>query len=179
TLHLRAGTFLPVKSTDAAQHKMHTEHFSVTCATLRKIVESRGKCIAVGTTSVRTLESLCALGYRVVTSGDPAAETPVGQWEAYSIPSHYTGTALLDSLLEYMERLELERIDSSTCIMIAPGFRFRIVEGIVTNFHQPKSTLLLLISAFAGEERWKEIYTYALAGGFRFLSYGDSSLLLR
>ncbi|MCC8035344.1 MAG: S-adenosylmethionine:tRNA ribosyltransferase-isomerase [Rikenellaceae bacterium] len=179
TLHVGAGTFLPVKTDDASRHVMHTEHFTVTSRAIRNLLAHKGKRIAVGTTTVRTLESLCILGYRVISSGDPSAEDPVGQWEGYSVPGHYTGPDLLTALADYLDNSGLVRIQASTGIMIAPGYRFRIVDGIVTNFHQPKSTLLLLVSAFTGEERWREIYSHALSNGFRFLSYGDSSILLR
>lgn len=179
TLHVGAGTFLPVKSADATQHPMHTEHFEVTVETLKNLLGRIDRVVAVGTTSVRTLESLAVLGYRAIQSGDPAAERPVDQWEAYAIPNGFTGAQLLGALVEYMDRNGIARLKSATRIMITPaGFRFRVVSGLVTNFHQPKSTLLLLISAFVGGD-WKQIYDYALAHEFRFLSYGDSSLLWR
>ena len=178
TLHVGAGTFLPVKSEDAAQHTMHTEHFEVTLATLRNLLSRIGRVVAVGTTSVRTLESLAVLGYRVMTAGIPEEDRPVGQWEAYSIPEEITGKESITALLGYMENNGLDRLKSATQIMITPaGFRFRVVWGLITNFHQPKSTLLLLISAFVGGD-WKQIYQYARTHDFRFLSYGDSSLLL-
>lgn len=178
TLHVGAGTFLPVKSEDATQHAMHTEHFEVTLDTLKSLLNRIENVIAVGTTSVRTLESLAVLGYRILRNGVPDENRPVGQWEAYDIPEEKTGAELLEALAGYMESNQLRKLKSATQIMITPaGFRFRVVRGLVTNFHQPKSTLLLLISAFVGGD-WKRIYDYALANGFRFLSYGDSSLLL-
>lgn len=178
TLHVGAGTFLPVKSDDATEHEMHTEHFTVTTDTIEKLLTAGGKTIAVGTTTVRTLESLSVLGYRVRSTGDPDTATPVGQWEAYSIPEKLDGKELLKPLLDYLKDREMLAVQASTKIMITPGYRFRVTEGLITNFHQPHSTLLLLVSAFTAN-RWREIYDYALSNGFRFLSYGDSSLLLR
>ena len=178
TLHVGAGTFLPVKDDDATKHAMHTEHFSVTLATLRKLREKWGSIIAVGTTSVRTLESLTALAWRI-ERGESYNERAVGQWELYDIPADFTGDRVLDTLIGYMERNSLSHLKAATEIMITPlGYNFRIVENIITNFHQPKSTLLLLVSAFVGDD-WRKIYDYALAHDFRFLSYGDSSLLIR
>ena len=138
-----------------------------------------GRITAVGTTSVRTLESLTALAWRIRTAGTPDAERVVGQWELYDVPAEFSGREALETLLKYMDEKGLERIKAATQIMITPlGYEFRIVRNIVTNFHQPKSTLLLLVSAFVGGD-WKRIYEYALGHGFRFLSYGDSSVLMR
>lgn len=179
TLHVGAGTFLPVKDEDAAKHPMHTEHFEVRRATVARLLERWGHITAVGTTSVRTLESLAALAWRIRTGGTPDAERAIGQWEPYDIPSGYTGREALEELLAWMDAHGCDRLKAATRIMITPlGYEFRIVRNIVTNFHQPKSTLLLLVSAFVGEE-WRNIYDYALDHGFRFLSYGDSSVLLR
>lgn len=178
TLHVGAGTFLPVKDEDATKHAMHTEHFDVTLATLRKLRANYGKIVAVGTTSVRTLESLSALAWRIKNGKAYDCEV-VGQWELYDIPAEFSGEEALDILILYMEQQGLERLRAATEIMITPlGYNFRIVRNIVTNFHQPKSTLLLLVSAYLGED-WHRIYDYALANDFRFLSYGDSSLLMR
>ena len=177
TLHVGAGTFLPVKDEDAAQHAMHTEHFSVTLSALTELRAKWGNIVAVGTTSVRTLESLTALAWRIHTSGTPACERTVGQWELYDIPASFSGGDTLSTLIDYMEHKGLESLKATTQIMITPlGYRFRIVSYIITNFHQPKSTLLLLVSAYVGDS-WRNIYRYALDNGFRFLSYGDSSLL--
>lgn len=178
TLHVGAGTFLPVKDDDATKHAMHTEHFSVTLATLRKLRERWGSIIAVGTTSVRTLESLTALAWRI-ERGECYNERSIGQWELYDIPADFSGDRVLDTLIGYMERNDLSQLKAATEIMITPlGYNFRIVENIITNFHQPKSTLLLLVSAYVGDD-WHKIYDYALTHDFRFLSYGDSSLLIR
>ena len=177
TLHVGAGTFLPVKESDATRHTMHTEHFEVSVATLRNLRAHLGRIISVGTTSTRTIESLCALGWRVMQGGSPEAERVVGQWEIYDIPSEVGGNELLGALIEWMEQNNQTSIKAATQIMITPHYRFRIIEGLVTNFHQPQSTLLLLISAIVGAE-WRTIYGYAMDHGFRFLSYGDSSLLM-
>ena len=178
TLHVGAGTFLPVKDEDATKHAMHTEHFDVTLATLCKLRENYGKIVAVGTTSVRTLESLTALAWRI-KGGRAYDDGVVGQWELYDIPAEFSGEEALNILILYMEQQGLERMRAATEIMITPlGYNYRIVRNIVTNFHQPKSTLLLLVSAYVGED-WHRIYEYALSHEFRFLSYGDSSLLIR
>ena len=177
TLHVGAGTFLPVKDDNAADHAMHTEHFSITRATVENLLKNIGRIVAVGTTSVRTLESLAALAWRIKCSGTPDLERVVGQWELYDIDEAFDGESLLRTLKEYMEAQGIDQLKAATQIMITPlGYRFRVVKYIVTNFHQPKSTLLLLVSAYVGDN-WHRIYDYALANGFRFLSYGDSSLL--
>ena len=179
TLHVGAGTFLPVKDDDAAKHPMHTEHFEVRRATVARLLENRDRITAVGTTSVRTLESLPALAWRIRTTGTPDTDRTVGQWELYDIPAEFSGREALEVLLAYMDGKGVDRLKASTQIMITPlGYSFRIVRNIVTNFHQPKSTLLLLVSAFVGDD-WRRMYDYALGHGFRFLSYGDSSVLLR
>ena len=179
TLHVGAGTFLPVKDDDAAKHPMHTEHFEVRRGTVARLLEKWGHITAVGTTSVRTLESLAALAWRIRQEGAPDADRVIGQWELYDIPADYTGREALGDLLGWMEAHGEERLKAATQIMITPlGYEFRIVRNIVTNFHQPKLTLLLLVSAFVGDD-WHRIYDYALAHDFRFLSYGDSSVLLR
>ena len=135
--------------------------------------------MAVGTTSVRTMESLAALAWRIKCSGTPDTERTVGQWELYDIPAEFSGEEALSILILYMEQNGLESLRAATEIMITPlGYNYRIVRNIVTNFHQPKSTLLLLVSAYVGED-WHRIYDYALSHDFRFLSYGDSSLLIR
>lgn len=177
TLHVGAGTFLPVKDDDAAQHAMHTEHFIIRRATLENILLNAGNIVAVGTTSVRTLESLTALAWRIRECGTPNEERVVGQWELYDIPAAFGCKEVAETLIGYMRDNGLEQIKAATQIMITPlGYHFRIVNYIITNFHQPKSTLLLLVSAYVGDN-WKRIYDYALANNFRFLSYGDSSLL--
>lgn len=177
TLHVGAGTFLPVKDDNAAEHNMHTEHFSVSLTAVENLLRNVDRITAVGTTSVRTLESLTALAYRIHRDGTPDVERTVGQWELYDIPAEFTGRDALTTLRDYMTANGLAQLKAATQIMITPlGYRFRIVSYIITNFHQPKSTLLLLVSAYVGDD-WHKIYDYALAHDFRFLSYGDSSLL--
>ncbi len=177
TLHVGAGTFLPVKSENAAEHAMHTEHFEITRSTLRNLLSHSGKITAVGTTSVRTLESMTALAYRITQGGNPDTERVVGQWELYDIPTDFKGEIIFETLIKYMESKGIDKLKAATQIMISPlGYKFRVVNSIITNFHQPKSTLLLLVSAYVGEA-WREIYKFALANDFRFLSYGDSSFL--
>lgn len=178
TLHVGAGTFLPVKDDDAARHPMHTEHFEVSLSTIDRLRARYGTITAVGTTSVRTLESLAALAWRIKTTGDADVSRVVGQWELYDLPDDFDGDEALTLLSEYMRAKGVGRIKAATQIMITPlGFRFRVVRYIITNFHQPKSTLLLLVGAYVGDD-WHRIYDYALDNGFRFLSYGDSSLLI-
>ncbi len=177
TLHVGAGTFIPVKSENAADHPMHTEHFEVRAETLQNVLNHLGRVVAVGTTSVRTLESLTALAYRLYVGGDGVFERAVGQWELYAIPNDFDGATALQTLLNYMAASHLSKIKASTQIMITPlGFRFKIVSKIITNFHQPRSTLLLLVAGYLGDD-WRRIYNFALENDFRFLSYGDSSLL--
>ena len=177
TLHVGAGTFLPVKDDNAADHAMHTEHFSITRTTIDNLLKNIGRIVAVGTTSVRTLESLAALAWRIKCSGTPDVERVVGQWELYDIDEAFDGESVLTTLRDYMVAYGIDQLKAATQIMITPlGYRFRVVKYIVTNFHQPKSTLLLLVSAYVGDN-WHRIYDYALANDFRFLSYGDSSLL--
>ena len=179
TLHVGAGTFKPVKTDAIREHTMHTEYFSVQRQTILRLRENIGQIIAVGTTSVRTLESLFYMGAALSVNPDATAEElAVKQWTPYE--TNYEGITPVESLqhiLNYMDRNQLDQLVSATQIMIVPGYTFRMIRGMITNFHQPQSTLLLLVSAFVGGN-WKEIYNYALGHDFRFLSYGDSSLLL-
>ncbi|MBR5893343.1 MAG: S-adenosylmethionine:tRNA ribosyltransferase-isomerase [Bacteroidaceae bacterium] len=178
TLHVGAGTFKPVKSESIGEHEMHEEYIEVTLPLLKKLIAAGGSAVAVGTTSVRTLESLYYLGTMVHERPDiPEEELRVTQWLPYESSSAFTSLEALEALAAYIERRGVDRLHSHTQIIIAPGYKYHIVKAIVTNFHQPKSTLLLLVSAFVGGD-WKRIYDYALANGFRFLSYGDSSLLI-
>lgn len=174
-LHVGAGTFLPVKSSLISEHPMHREPFVVSRQLLTRLREGHAPVVAVGTTSVRTLESLYYMGVSCLETGCPQ---DVEQWAPYSREYPYQTEQALDALLNYMESNNLERLVAGTRIIIVPGFRFRIVDYLVTNFHQPESTLILLVSAFVGGD-WRTIYDYALTHGFRFLSYGDSSLLKR
>ena len=178
TLHVGAGTFKPVKSEEIEGHEMHTEYISVSKHTIEKLIAHNGKAIAVGTTSVRTLESLYYIG--VLISHNPDAtqdELHVQQWMPYEDKNDLTPVEALQQILDYLNRHEMEALHSSTQIIIAPGYTYKIVKKMVTNFHQPQNTLLLLVSAFV-KGNWRRIYDYALGHDFRFLSYGDSSLLI-
>ena len=179
TLHVGAGTFKPVKSEEIGGHDMHSEFICVHRSTIEKLIQHGGHSIAVGTTSVRTLESLYYVGIK--TSLDKSLteeELHVGQWEPYddSLPK-LTSVESMQAILQYMDANNVNTIHFSTQIIIVPGYEYKIVNMLVTNFHQPQSTLLLLVSAFLHGD-WKRIYDYALAHDFRFLSYGDSSLLI-
>ena len=174
TLHVGAGTFRPVKSEEIGGHDMHTEHIAVKRETVERLLAHNGRAIAVGTTSVRTLESLYYMG---VMAAEGYTELHVPQWMPYEYTGEMSTTDALKALLSYMDRQQLDVLHSSTQIIIAPGYRYHIVQMMVTNFHQPQSTLLLLVSAFVQGD-WRKIYDYALAHDFRFLSYGDSSLLI-
>ena len=177
TLHVGAGTFRPVKSEEIDGHVMHTEYISVHRRTIETLLAHGGRCVAVGTTSVRTLESLYHIGAMLHAHPDATEEQlHVGQWQPYEQPSDLSSAEALSAVRDYLDRHQLETLDTSTQIIIVPGYRYRIVKAMVTNFHQPKSTLLLLVSAFIGDA-WRDVYGYALDHDFRFLSYGDSSLL--
>ncbi len=180
TLHVGAGTFKPVKSETIAGHDMHSECFTVNKETLEHLLNKQGRVIAVGTTSVRTLESLYYLGSLLERNESAILEKAiVGQWMPYDSENNkITADKSLLNLLNYLNKCGLPSLTTHTQIMIAPGYEFKIVNAIVTNFHQPQSTLLLLISAFLKGD-WKRVYDYALEHDFRFLSYGDSSLLIR
>ena len=178
TLHVGAGTFKPVKSEEIEGHEMHTEYISVNRRTIEKLIAHGGKTIAVGTTSVRTLESLYYIG--ILIHQNPEAnqeELHVKQWMPYEPHPALTPVESLQGILAYLDCHGMEALHTSTQIIIAPGYEYKIVKKIVTNFHQPQSTLLLLVSAFVKGD-WKKIYDYALSHDFRFLSYGDSSLLI-
>lgn len=181
TLHVGAGTFLPVKTADANEHTMHTEIIAVPKEAIEAIRDNLGKIVAVGTTSMRTLESLYFIGcqLRQVESPFDMGYLPkVGQFEPYE--KEYTTSAAdaLQAILYYLAATRQNTLHAETQIMIKPGYTFRIVDQLITNFHQPQSTLLLLVSAFVGGD-WKTIYDYALSHDFRFLSYGDSSILTK
>ena len=174
-LHVGAGTFLPVKSSLVSEHTMHREPFVITLDFLKRLKSKTGKLIAVGTTSVRTLESIYYVGVKCIEGGKPA---DVDQWDPYSRDYEYPLEESLEALIQYMSDNELKELQLGTRIIIVPGYSFKVVDVLVTNFHQPQSTLLLLISAFVKGD-WKKIYDYALSNEFRFLSYGDSSVLFR
>ena len=176
---LGAGTFKPVKSATIGEHPMHTEYIAVRRHTLERLLAHDCQVIAVGTTSVRTLESLYYMGLKVVQNPDiREEELHVNQWEPYDVGCQKADVrCAIQALLDWMVRNDLTVLHSSTQIIIAPGYTYHIVKMLITNFHQPQSTLLLLVSAFVKGD-WHKIYDYALAHDFRFLSYGDSSLLI-
>ena len=180
TLHVGAGTFKPVKSEEIQDHEMHTEYICVHRQTLEKLIRHEAKAIAVGTTSVRTLESLYYKGVKLEKTLDLSEEElHVCQWEPYenAVAKPITPIKAIENILAYLDKHGLSALHASTQIIIAPGYEYNIVKMLVTNFHQPQSTLLLLVSAFLHGD-WRKIYDYALAHDFRFLSYGDSSLLI-
>ena len=185
TLHVGAGTFQPVKADHMADHPMHTEPIIVTAALLRQLLAHRPRpVLAVGTTSLRTLETLYWLGVGLLLRPAGAATAPtellVTQWQPYEMAetaANIAPEAALNALLGYLEAAGTDTLQASTRLLIAPGYRFRLIDGLITNFHQPESTLLLLVAALLGPE-WRAVYAHALAHDYRFLSYGDSSLLL-
>ena len=179
TLHVGAGTFKPVKSDEIGEHNMHSEFVCVHKSTIEKLLLHDGKAIAVGTTSVRTLESLYYVGLKLLKDKDLSEdELHVCQWEPYADDvKQVSAVKAIEQIREYMEEKNVNSIHFSTQIIIVPGYGYKIVKMLVTNFHQPQSTLLLLVSAFLHGD-WKRVYDYALSHDFRFLSYGDSSLLI-
>lgn len=179
TLHVGAGTFQPVKSDNIGDHDMHTEFISVPRDLIAELSTSSRPVIAVGTTSVRTLESLYYVGQILETN--PCAteeELRVTQWMPYTTPCEISPRQALQNIVNYLDRHSASDYLGSTQLMIAPGYSYRIVDGMITNFHQPQSTLLLLVAAFVGNDNWRRIYDYALDHDFRFLSYGDACLFL-
>lgn len=174
TLHVGAGTFQPVKAEEIGGHAMHAEKIEVSKVFIQSLIENLGKIVAVGTTSVRTLESLYYLGVQI-HNGDTSLL--VNQWEPYESEKVLSAREALEAILNYMEKTQSNILYATTQIMIVPGYKFNIVNVLITNFHQPKSTLLLLLAAFVGE-KWRELYEYALNNDYRFLSYGDSSVLI-
>lgn len=180
TLHVGAGTFQPVKSEHIGDHPMHYEFISVPREVIQDIINAPGPIIAVGTTSVRTLESLYYIGQILEENPDADEEAlTVTQWMPYSTPCQISTQKALQNIVDYLERHHADTYMGSTQLMIAPGFEYRIVSGMITNFHQPQSTLLLLVAAFVGNDQWRAMYDYAMEHGFRFLSYGDAQLLQR
>jgi S-adenosylmethionine:tRNA ribosyltransferase-isomerase len=179
TLHVGAGTFQPVKSEKVDDHPMHAEVIEVSRETIERLTQKLGNVIAVGTTSVRTLESLYYIGL-MIAENPHIEHFEIQQFMPYEQKSERKISPMesLNLVLDYMQKRGMKNIHASTQIMIKPGYEFFIVNGMITNFHQPKSTLMLLISSFVNGN-WRVIYDYALANDFRFLSYGDSSLLMR
>lgn len=177
TLHVGAGTFQPVKSEQIGDHDMHYEWIDVPRDLIAELAATHAPVIAVGTTSVRTLESLYFIG-QILHENTAAHDLTVRQWMPYTTPCSISRSEALNAITDYLDRNGLKNLVATTQLMIAPGFNYRIVNGMITNFHQPQSTLLLLVAAFTGADRWRHIYDHALAGGYRFLSYGDACLLL-
>lgn len=189
TLHVGAGTFKPVQTDDVLQHEMHSEYFTVTRSLLEQMIHCQGDIIAVGTTSLRTLESLYWLGVQLFQKNQstsaldnagisPSKSFHINQWDPYNNLNDITLKESINLLLQFLDSQQSDTLHATTQIMIVPGYSFKVTDKLITNFHQPQSTLLLLVSAFIGES-WKEVYQYALQNDYRFLSYGDSSLLIR
>lgn len=177
TLHVGAGTFKPVKANIIGEHEMHTEHFIVKRSTVEKLLNHNGKRVAVGTTSLRTLESIYWLGVKAI-DGKLNEQLFVSQWEPYDLSQNISVSDALRALEAFMINKNIDYLSASTQILIVPGYKIRMADALITNYHQPKSTLLLLVAAFIGDD-WKKVYNYALTHDFRFLSYGDSSLLMK
>lgn len=182
TLHVGAGTFKPVKSEEIGGHPMHSEWIAVKCESIERLLAHGGHCVAVGTTSVRTLESLYYIGVMLHRNPDAHQDDlHVPQWMPYEYAASpelkLTTVEALRAIVDWLDRNKLPVLHTSTQIIIAPGYEYHVVKAMVTNFHQPKSTLLLLVSALIGDN-WRRVYDYALSHDFRFLSYGDSSLLI-
>lgn len=178
TLHVGAGTFKPVKSETIGQHEMHTERIFITKSVIDKLLNSKGNIIAVGTTSMRTLESIYWLGVKLLKGEKLTSDSVVNQWDGYTLTQEFSINDSLNALKEHIDYSNAEHISAKTRMIIVPGYSFKLVDVLITNFHQPRSTLLLLVAAFIGED-WKKVYQYALENDFRFLSYGDSSILFR
>ncbi|MBO4907008.1 MAG: S-adenosylmethionine:tRNA ribosyltransferase-isomerase [Bacteroidaceae bacterium] len=182
TLHVGAGTFKPVKSEQVGDHEMHSEWIYVPISVIDALLRHHCECTAVGTTSVRTLESLYYIGVKILRNPDVTESAlHVEQWEPYEQSDAYsciTTIEAIQAIKDWLLRNKLSALHTNTQIIIAPGYKFHIVKRMITNFHQPQSTLLLLVSAFVGDEQWRKIYDYALDNDFRFLSYGDSSILI-
>lgn len=178
TLHVGAGTFQPVKAETISGHTMHHEKVVIPKKIIEDLLSAKGKIIAVGTTSVRSLESLYWLGLQMEKLGKVSGPFVISQWEPYENEAVISTKKALQNLLGFLEKDRIEELHFSTQIIIVPGYEFKLIEGMVTNFHQPQSTLLLLISAFLGSD-WKKVYNFALENNFRYLSYGDSNLYLK
>lgn len=180
TLHVGAGTFKPVKSDTMHEHEMHAEFIDISEAAIQNILHRLGETIvAIGTTSLRTIESLYWMGVKVIANRNITIDKlEVAQWEPYDLKSEISSKEALESLLAWMKEQQVSRLISRTRILIAPEYKLKVAKGLITNFHQPRSTLLLLVAAIVGSD-WKNIYNYALENDFRFLSYGDACLLWR
>lgn len=176
TLHVGAGTFKPVQTELVQNHEMHAEEIHVSFDLVETLLQHKGAVFAVGTTATRTLESLYWLGVKLMQNPTEKTETfELGQWEAYTLPQHFSFASALAFLKNYMLSNKLAKLLTFTKLMIAPGYKFRVIDGLITNFHQPASTLMLLVAAAIGED-WKQVYEHALTNDYRFLSFGDSNL---
>ncbi len=176
TLHVGAGTFKPVNTDTLNEHEMHAEFFMVSIKTIGALLEKSGEnIVAVGTTSLRTIESLYWLGVKLA-GNNAKKELSLSQWEVYKMEQDLDARTALNNILQWMDQNKQETLFTRTQIIIAPGYRPRVANALITNFHQPRSTLLLLIAALIGDD-WKKVYDYALKNEFRFLSYGDGCLL--
>lgn len=178
TLHVGAGTFKPVKENLIENHEMHTEQFFIRIETVEKILKNIGNITAVGTTTVRTLESIYWIGIKLINNKIENSHFNISQWEVYDLPQNTQVEKAFIEVYNYLKMNKISILHASTQIMIVPGYKFQIIDKLITNFHQPQSTLLLLVSAFIGDN-WRNVYDYALENNFRFLSYGDSSILFR
>ena len=177
TLHVGAGTFIPVKGDDALLHPMHTEHFNVSLESLENMISHRQDMTAVGTTSLRTMESVYWLGIKLIQYPKDECNMLLDQWEAYHLRNDISREDAIFAIINHLKSQNLSQLNASTRIMIVPNYEFKMADSLITNFHQPNSTLLLLIAAFIGED-WKRVYDFAMQNNYRFLSYGDSSLLV-
>ncbi len=178
TLHVGAGTFRPVKSDVIGEHDMHIERIYITKELIEKILNCKGDIVAVGTTSLRTLESMYWLGVMAIEQRLMHDKFVVNQWDGYTLPQNYSLSQSLNALLKHIENSGKVSLSASTQMIIVPGYQFKVVNRLITNFHQPRSTLLLLVAAFIGND-WKRVYQFAIENNYRFLSYGDSSILSR
>lgn len=178
TLHVGAGTFQPVKSEFISGHTMHSETVSVSLRFLKNLSQQNQKLLAVGTTSVRSLESLYWIGVQLKGRKKSEELLHISQWEPYGEEPKITAAEAINQIITYLEKQKLEELRFTTRLIIVPGYRFRLTDGMFTNFHQPQSTLLLLVGAFLGDD-WRKVYNYALKNDFRFLSYGDSNLYIK
>jgi S-adenosylmethionine:tRNA ribosyltransferase-isomerase len=180
TLHVGAGTFKPVSADQLKNHDMHTEFIDITSTAIRKLMHVSNRLFAVGTTSLRTLESMYWMGVKVSLQPSlPIEDLPIHQWEVYDLLQQQSISVAeaFAALLNWMESRNMDRLITTTQILIAPGYTIQTIQGLITNFHQPQSTLLLLIAALIGDD-WKKLYEFALANQYRFLSYGDGCLLM-
>jgi S-adenosylmethionine:tRNA ribosyltransferase-isomerase len=176
TLHVGAGTFMPVKSTTMQEHDMHTEWIEVERSTIEMLLKHKDSIVAVGTTSMRTLESLYWIGVKLLMGKSVDTEIAVTQWEPYEIETETSLINALEAIIVYLDANNLTKLIRRTQILIAPGYKCRVIKGLVTNFHQPQSTLLLLVAAITNNN-WRTIYNHALMNNYRFLSYGDGCLI--